>query len=129
MQLSSVFLSVTAFLAQAASGFYLLQATHDKLSDLGYAKVQFYGTQATVWFNNHVDAPFAPIHLDVGGDLGSGFVFRAQPLNYGPYENGWEMLSRAATSVEVRTFISQGLQYPPLIKLYTGRRHHWPICC
>lgn len=101
MQLSFLAVSATALLAQAASGFYLLNTTHAKFAQLGFAKVNFGRRYADVGFYPDDGRPYAAIDLEAEGDIGTSFVLRKAPLG----RPIWILLSRAAASIEVRLFL------------------------
>jgi hypothetical protein len=67
----------------------------------------FEDTAATVWFDRNKANPFAPIYLDAEGDLGSGFVFKKSDRSLSGGDE-WDMLSRAASSIEVRGSVFRG---------------------
>ncbi|KAK3291004.1 uncharacterized protein B0H64DRAFT_50629 [Chaetomium fimeti] len=97
MQLLSVFLSATALLGQAASGYHLLNmhvARPEPNAVTGYARLEFAALDAFVVLSFNPAQPFAQIQLDAKGHLGNDFVFReVEP-------DEWHMLSRVATSIQ-----------------------------
>jgi hypothetical protein len=99
MQFSSLLLSATGLLAQAASGFYLLTASHPDLETLGYAKLFFDTTIACAVFHREGAYQYAAIDL-IDGDIGNSFVLRKDDDGL---DNLWPLTSRLGTSVQVRS--------------------------
>ncbi|KAH6649455.1 hypothetical protein F5144DRAFT_624658 [Chaetomium tenue] len=76
MQLSSLFLSATSLLAQAASAKWILAASDPRLQPYPVAKVQADTEPAPIGFTLSTNRPLAEITIGYGGDIGPDFYLR-----------------------------------------------------
>lgn len=93
MHFSTLALSATALLTQVVAADFLLFGTHERLWDLGPARIETVGEAAqlgrppNVGFNSNPENLLAEVDVKAGGDIGSQLFLRVVGLGK------WELLS------------------------------------
>lgn len=129
MQLSSLFLSATALIAQAAAADYLLFPTIKRLEPYGAARIES-SSQGGPWLPEHVgfpqntNSPLAEIPLDQG-DIGSKFYLQSVG------DRKWALISRDVFHIPVPVLLPSFRWAVSVISLTVSQtvdRHHGAIC-